>query len=314
MSQSLTIPTTLFSGFLGSGKTTIITHLVEQLRAKKEVVVYIKNEIGETDIDTEILRGENIATKELLNGCICCTLVGPFISAIDEVVELYQPDRIIIEASGAADPAALALMINSHPKLSRDGVICIIDVLNFDGYKDLSTTAQNQTQFTDLIVFNKVELATLEQKRAAVGYVRELNTHSPIIETHQGTLAAALVFGLNSKELDGLLAKTDKETHEQHTHIEDDQFEAFTIEQQGVFVEEKLLTVLTNLPKTVFRAKGCVRLTDDQLYIFNTVAGRTTMTKAPEHMQDRENTCIFIGYQARQYQDQIAQALQKIIT
>ena len=151
------IPTTVFSGFLGSGKTTIISHLIEVLQNKGEQVIYIKNEIGDTDIDSKILKGKGIKTKELLNGCICCTLVGPFITSINEVVETFNPDRILIEASGAADPSALALMIASHPLLERDGVIAIVDVVNFEGYKDLSVTAQNQTKFTDLIIFNKTK-------------------------------------------------------------------------------------------------------------------------------------------------------------
>jgi len=163
--QKNKIPTTVFSGFLGSGKTTIISNLIDELQANNQQVIYIKNEIGDTDIDGKVLEGKGIKTKELLNGCICCTLVGPFISSINEIVETFSPDKIIIEASGAADPSALALMISLHPNLARDGVIGIIDVVNFEGYKDLSVTAQNQTKFTDLIIFNKIELVDIAKKK-----------------------------------------------------------------------------------------------------------------------------------------------------
>ena len=79
------IPTTVFTGFLGSGKTTIIKYLIEHLAAQGIKVAYIKNEIGSEDFDTELIKGEHIETKELLNGCICCTLIGPFMSSIDEL-------------------------------------------------------------------------------------------------------------------------------------------------------------------------------------------------------------------------------------
>jgi len=205
--QKNKIPTTVFSGFLGSGKTTIISNLIDELQANNQQVIYIKNEIGDTDIDGKVLEGKGIKTKELLNGCICCTLVGPFISSINEIVETFSPDKIIIEASGAADPSALALMISLHPNLARDGVIGIIDVVNFEGYKDLSVTAQNQTKFTDLIIFNKIELVDIAKKKAVVGYVRELNAHSPIIEAPNGKISSKLVFGLNSKDLPTLQQK-----------------------------------------------------------------------------------------------------------
>ena len=162
------VPTTIFTGYLGSGKTTIILNLVETLQKQNIQVLYIKNEIGSENIDGQLAKQQNIETKELLNGCICCTLVGPFIHSIDELLIKHRPDRIIIEASGAADPAALALMVSSHPKLARDGVLTIIDVIHFDGYSDLSTTARNQTKFTDLLVFNKVEEVDIGRKQAVV--------------------------------------------------------------------------------------------------------------------------------------------------
>ena len=132
-------PTTIITGFLGSGKTTIINHLIEYLQNQGERVAYIKNEIGDEDLDAKLMKGKYIEAKEVLGGCICCTLVGPFIKAINELVDTYQPDRIIVESAGTADPAALSLMVQDHPKLIRDGTVAIIDVQNFSGYKDFHT-------------------------------------------------------------------------------------------------------------------------------------------------------------------------------
>jgi len=285
-------PTTVFSGFLGSGKTTIISHLVETLQQRGEQVVYIKNEIGDVNVDGELMEGKNIQTKELLNGCICCTLVGPFITSINEVIEQYAPDRIIIEASGAADPAAIALMIDGHPKLERDGVISIIDVINFSGYKDLSTTARNQTKFTDLIVFNKVEQVDLEQKRRVVGYVRELNATSPIIEAPNGTLDPNLVFGVTSTELTTLLARPHDHSH----HLMQDCLESITLTFPGQISEEELLSWIATLPNGVFRIKGIVKTSNDETQMLNTVGTRTTFSPCPPNTERDKNSLVLIGF------------------
>lgn len=305
------IPTTVFSGFLGSGKTTIISHLIETLQNRGEQVVYIKNEIGDTDIDSKVLKGKGIKTKELLNGCICCTLVGPFISSITEVVKSFNPDRIIIEASGAADPSALALMISSHPLLERDGVIGIIDVINFEGYKDLSVTAQNQTKFTDLIIFNKVELADIQQKKAVVGYVRELNEHSPIVEATNGKIDPTIVFGLNTKELDKLLSQ-EHETN--HDHIEQDEIEAFTLYSQEKFSKEVIENFINDLPKNIFRCKGFITNKTNQVLIFNTVGKRTTFIEAPKEFKINgySGVFVFIGYHADEYENEISDKLNNL--
>jgi G3E family GTPase len=199
------IPTTVFTGFLGSGKTTIIKNLVDHLIKKGQKVAYIKNEIGAEDFDTQLMQGENIQTKELLNGCICCTLVGPFMAAIDELAMVKAFDRIIIETAGSADPASMALSVSNHPKLVRDGVITVVDVVNFDGYEDLSYVAKRQAEFTDLIVFNKVELVDSKRKEAVVGYVREFNEHAPIVEAVGGVLNPDLAFGMASVEVQEMI-------------------------------------------------------------------------------------------------------------
>ncbi|NCN51211.1 MAG: GTP-binding protein [Candidatus Pacebacteria bacterium] len=289
-------PTTVFSGFLGSGKTTIISNLIETLQKNNITVAYIKNEIGDTDIDAQLLKGKNIETKELLNGCICCTLVGPFESAVTELIDRYHPNKIIIEASGAADPSAIALMIGTHPRLYRDGIISVIDVENFEGYKDLSTTAQRQTQFTDLIIFNKVEMVSLEQKKAVVGYVRELNTHSPIVEAPEGKVNPDLIFGIDPAHLDASIAGSTG--HDLKNHIHDDHFSAFTIKNTQKYSEAALQAILESLPKSLFRTKGVFQNESDNWVSFNGVGKKITFMLVDNQTQFTENIFVFIGLHA----------------
>lgn len=314
------IPTTVFSGFLGSGKTTIISHLVDELQTQGKQAVYIKNEIGSENVDGVLMEGKHIQTKELLNGCICCTLVGPFISAIDEIVTRFTPDRIIIEASGAADPAAIALMIDSSPKLARDGVIAVIDVVNFSGYKDISQTARNQALFTDLIVFNKIELADLAQKQAVVGYVRELNTHAPIVEAPLGKISSNLIFGADPQELNHLLktfrheqsgAESSTHTHHAHAdHLTTDGINSVAIPIPRPTTTEAITNYLQTLPKNVFRVKGILELTDGSQVLVNKVGSRTQVTPlSKEHANTTtDQLLVLIGFyledqQQLQYND-----------
>ncbi len=311
------VPTTVFSGFLGSGKTTIISHLIEELQQSGVQVVYIKNEIGDENVDGQIMQGKNIATKELLNGCICCTLVGPFIQAIDEIIEKFHPDRLIIEASGAADPSAIALMIQSHPRLERDGSISVIDVVNFEGYKDLSQTAQNQTKFTDLLVFNKVELADLERKQAVVGYVRELNTHSPVVEAPQGRLHPQVAFGLSTTQLSALLDSAEGVAHQAHhdhqNHLAEDGISTFHLTEEGSCSEADLRAFLTELPGSIYRVKGFVHLDSGEIIIANKVGSRISFEPAPEGFSNTTNSIVCIGFSIAPLANEVVNSLRSIL-
>jgi G3E family GTPase len=299
-------PVTIVTGFLGSGKTTVISHLIDDLQTQNIQVVYIKNEIGSEDIDTQLMQGKHIQTKELLNGCICCTLVGPFMASINEVITELKPDRIIIEASGAADPSAIAMMVSSHPDLSRDGVITIVDVVNFEGYQDLSQTARNQATFTDLIIFNKVEMTSLERKRAVVGYVRELNSYAPILEAPQGKCAPAVVFGVSTSELKQQLDHLTLESH--HHHLDEDNLKTLTLSLPPSMTVAQLQSQLEKIPPTVFRVKGVFKDLSEKIWLINTVGRRTEITPLSEDLNtDALNKLVFIGFAASDWQTSIQQ-------
>jgi G3E family GTPase len=311
------IATTIFSGFLGSGKTTIIGHLLDHLQKNGKQSVYIKNEIGSENIDNQLLAGKGIVSKELLNGCICCTLVGPFSSAIDEVIASFQPDHILIEASGAADPSAIALMISNHPKLYRDGVISIIDVLNFKGYSDLSATARRQAQFTDLIIFNKTELVSTEDKKAVVGYVREFNEFAPIIEAPLGRVDPAVIFGVSTQELAQLLEE--KPVHEHSQHLKTDGIETFHLSHSGTTSSEKVAQFLQLLPNNYFRVKALFVTEDAQTFVAHKVGLRVDITPFPKHNDSADNkdplgTFVFIGFSITQTQEKVSQEFATLFT
>jgi G3E family GTPase len=307
------VPATVFTGFLGSGKTTIIAHLIDYLLENKVKVAYVKNEIGDVNIDGTILKGKNIQTRELLSGCICCTLTGPFYHAMNELVDTVHPDRILIEASGVADPATVALMLSSHPKVYRDGVIAVIDTVNFEGYKNLSLTARRQAEFTDLIIFNKIELADLAQKQAVVAHVRELNETTPIVEAPNGIVNLELVFGLDTNNLDRLL-NDDAADHEMdchgHTHLENEGIGTFKIEIDHPVLIADLKEFLDKLEPNIIRVKGFVKMPDDSWKLVNKVGIRTDISDCDP--QSGSGMIVFIGFAISGSETQLRDRLRQL--
>ena len=123
----------------------------------------LKNEFGDVSIDADLAQQQNIfGVQEMLNGCLCCTLVGQLKGALEEIVQKYQPDRILVETSGSAFPAPMAWQLREMEReglvpVRLDSIVTVIDCVHFRGYEDTSYTAKLQAQYTDLILLNKWE-------------------------------------------------------------------------------------------------------------------------------------------------------------
>jgi G3E family GTPase len=210
------IPITIVTGFLGSGKTTILLNLIPQL-PKTYKLALLKNEFGDVAVDSQLASTQSISgVRELLNGCICCNLVGQLSDALDQLRSEVSPDRIVIETSGSAFPATLAMEVN---RLAReggdfvlDGVISVIDVENWEGYEDTSYTAKIQAKYTDLIVFNKWEDLPEEKFDVALDRVGDLEVETPWVKSNKGRVDMDVLLGI-----DGALFK-DSEAEKRHDH------------------------------------------------------------------------------------------------
>src|ERR1700730_17604968 len=118
-------PITLVTGPLGSGKTTLVRHILATHPAKIAIVM---NEFGEIAIDTKVIGGKNVRIAELGGGCVCCSLLGEFEAAVAEIIEKVAPDMIIVETTGLAEPEALVFDIQEAlPQCRIDGVVSVID-------------------------------------------------------------------------------------------------------------------------------------------------------------------------------------------
>lgn len=281
-------PVTIVTGFMGSGKTTVILHLVEQLQKRGEQISYIKNEEGEIDLDAKLLGGKHIVASELLNGCICCSLMGPFLDAVDEIIETYHPDRILVESSGTAEPGNMAITVGGHHNIYRDGIVEVVDAVNFGGYKEVNEYWKMQTNLTDLILLNKVEQVDENQKELVMHRIRDLNGYSPILETRKGWVEVDLVFGVASRQVEKLLSQQSK-LHEHDLHMETVKFES-----EGLFEKNKMVEVLQSLPENVVRYKGWVKLEDGKTQVLNGVFRRHEWF-ASEGVEGKNTKLVFFG-------------------
>ncbi|KXS10422.1 cobW-domain-containing protein [Gonapodya prolifera JEL478] len=280
--MSAIVPITVFTGFLGAGKTSIILAVTKRVPKDYRIVV-LKNEFGDVKVDSELIRESSVQVTEMLNGCMCCVLVGQMRNALLEIYENYHPDRIIVETSGSAFPAPIAWQIRELRRenlpFCLDAIITVVDCVNFRGYEDTSYTAKMQAKYTDVIVLNKWELVSERELDLLLDHVNELNDETPKIksEPNMGGVAPDLIFGLDTrlfevvnsqpetKEMSEILANSGVDRDTGHHWGEVDLIRV--VRQTGVPDKRNALDpvavteFLKGLNKEdVFRVKGFVRL------------------------------------------------------
>ena len=262
------IPITIITGFLGSGKTTLILNLIPQL-PKDYRLALLKNEFGDLAIDSQLASSASIGgVQELLNGCICCNLVGQLGDALDTLRKDVKPDRIMIETNGSAFPATLAMEVNRLARESGnyvlDGVVVVIDVENWQGYEDTSYTAKMQAQYTDLIVFNKWENVSERRYEDCLDRVGDLDLQVANVKSAKGRVDLGLLLGLDSA-LARKIDKTPNPDHHDHSHASTHQSEvevlSITIQsssdQNPAINLDSLETFLLSAPKDeIYRIKA----------------------------------------------------------
>ncbi|KAF7316984.1 cobW domain-containing protein [Mycena chlorophos] len=298
----MTTAITVFTGFLGAGKTSIILSLLPQL-PKDYKVVLLKNEFGDIAVDSQLAKQSALtAVSEILNGCMCCVLVGQMQTALLEIREKYAPDRIIIECSGSAFPATLAFQIRELERqtdggLKLDAIVTVIDAESFNGYEDSSPTAKMQASYTDIILINKWEHVDERALDTVMDHLFTLNELTPKIRCRgRKGVDPSLIFGIQSKlfkqptnapnsdhndEVETLSLYTGKSLHAYHDHGH--LHHEVVANGPDSVDEETLVEALALVSKEhVWRIKGFVRLTSKGMHILNWAFSRYDLTKVDE--------------------------------
>ena len=217
----------IFSGFLGAGKTTLIKKLIKEAFAGQQVVL-IENEFGEIGIDGGFLKESGIQINELNAGCICCSLVGDFRTALQQVVEQYHPDRIVIEPSGVgklSDVTRAVEGVAEHLDVQLNSFVTVADVNKVKMYmKNFGEFYDDQISHASCILLSRTQTASEEKIAAAVAMLREKNPTATIVTTAWDELTGEQILKAMSTKDDfkaELIAMAAK-ANEDHDHDDDD--------------------------------------------------------------------------------------------
>jgi cobalamin biosynthesis protein CobW len=212
------IPALLVSGFLGSGKTTLVRHLLRDARARGLRLAIVSNEFGELGIDRALLGGSDETFIELGGGCVCCRLSDELVTTLEKLRERVDPDRVVIETSGVALPYDVSLHFFREPLarwIGEDLTVIVVNAEQLAAGRDLDDTFEDQVSSADLIVLNKIDLVAESLLPALEAKLRALEPEAPIVRARHGAVSVDLLFPPSPPELG---ARTRRPDGAPHTH------------------------------------------------------------------------------------------------
>lgn len=217
----------IFSGFLGAGKTTLIKKLIAEAYQGEQLVL-IENEFGEIGIDGGFLKDSGVQINEMNSGCICCSLVGDFATALHQVIEQYHPDRILIEPSGVGKLSDVIRAVQSADTAGAvlNGFTTVADAGKVKMYmKNFGEFYNNQIEHASTIILSRTQGVKEDKLEAAVALLREHNAQASIITTPWDQLTGKQILAAMEQkstlqaELEALAAEAE---HEHHHHDHED--------------------------------------------------------------------------------------------
>ncbi len=218
----------IISGFLGAGKTTFIKKMIDEVYTGEKLVL-IENEFGEVGIDGGFLKDSGIEISEMNSGCICCSLVGDFAKNLQEVLDKFSPDRILIEPSGVgklSDVMASVIDLEKTHDVKVNALVTVVNALKASKQmKAFGEFFNNQIEYATTVVLSRSQKASPEQLEFCVKQIQTLNPKATIITTPwdeiQGSQILKVIEGQDNLEMK-TLAEAAHEAHEHEHHHEHD--------------------------------------------------------------------------------------------
>ena len=223
----------IFSGFLGAGKTTLIRKLIEEAYGTDKIVL-IENEFGEIGVDKGFLQNTGIEINQMNAGCICCTLVGDFGKALNEVIEKYNPERILIEPSGVGKLSDVIIAVQDlkNDKIELNGFTTVVDATKAEMYmSNFGEFYENQVEHASSIILSHTAGMSQEDIDKCIALLREHNKEASIVTTDWKEIDGSKILEIMeqkktlSAELDRLReeayreqAEHEAEHHHDHEH------------------------------------------------------------------------------------------------
>ena len=216
----------IISGFLGAGKTTLIKKLLGG-KVREEKIILLENEYGEVGVDGSFMKDAGITVTEMNSGCICCTLVGDFQKAVDELIEKYHPDRLIIEPSGVgklSDILAAVERTSERHEMTIAGCATVVDAGKCRMYmKNFGEFFLDQIKTANTIIFSRTQLLTPERVEKSRALVEEQHPGCRIITTPWDDLTADAMLEVieSGKPIELHLDDDDDDDEHEHHHHHD---------------------------------------------------------------------------------------------
>jgi G3E family GTPase len=274
------IPTTLISGFLGAGKTTLVNHLLAE-RAGERIGVIV-NEFGEVGVDGDLILAEENPLIEITNGCVCCTVRKDLSVAVNEMLDRSgnRLDRLIIETSGLADPAPVLQTFLADPDMllraELESVVTLVDAKHVSRHLD-DQIVREQIAFADVVVLNKVDTAGRDEVGAVSRNLRQLNPGALVLQTNHSKVAGNELLGTRRFSLANTLAiEPGLLDAGEHVHEHDDSIQSFCFATErmldGARFSRWINRVLQRSGNSILRAKGILALKGEpRRYHFHSV-------------------------------------------
>lgn len=287
MTTDQRIPVTVIGGYLGAGKTTLVNHI---LRSTGERIAVIVNDFGEISIDEDFIVAADSDKLTLANGCICCSLAEGFAAALNTVRSAGTPPaRLLIEASGVADPAQIAAYGHT-PGLALDAVVVLADaeqVRRQANDRWVADTVRMQLAAADLLVVNKVDLLDSPSDADALcDWLAGLAVQAALVRSSRATVPIDVLFGPELRADVAELPQSSPAASATTTALTAEEvFESQTVEPDAPVPMPVIEALLADLPDGVARLKGLVPVSASSgevaIYVVQAVGTRTSIIRQP---------------------------------
>ncbi|MEV6608685.1 GTP-binding protein [Kutzneria sp. NPDC051319] len=296
------VPVIVLAGFLGAGKTTLLNHLLRTGSGTRIGVVV--NDFGAVNIDTMAVAGQVDAMVSLSNGCVCCVTDE---GGLDDVLGKLTGavDVIVVEASGIAEPQAVAQQVlgSADPSVEYGGLVEVVDVVEFAAIRLRHPELDKHLRVADLVVLNKVDRVDAAALAEVFAVVTELAEGAAIVTTEHGRLDPGLLFDRRERPKSAQLSFDDLEDHSEHVHA---LYQSISFESDEPMHPERLVEFLDGRPEGVFRIKGYVHFGQPERYELQVVGGFLHFRRARwGRAEPRRTSLVVIGVDMSGIEEQL---------